>query len=64
MERYLKFIEYIWLIVAAISFFEIFNLWSTDTTRASFFIISFVVAVAMFLLRRKQRIVREKRRQS
>lgn len=61
MRKALRVVEIAWLAVAAISIFEIIDLWNFDDQKFWMFVGALVVAVFMFFFRRKQRLKFEAR---
>lgn len=55
MNKIIKFIEFSWLIIASISFFEILNNWEINREKSYFFGIISIIAIFMFFLRKNQR---------
>ena len=51
--HYLKYTQYVYLIVAAFSFYKAFATWQNDTDEHFLFVAIGVMAVVMFLVRRK-----------
>ena len=51
----LRIIEWVWILVVLVSLFVIYSTWNIDRERSYMFILSGVLGVFMFFLRRKQR---------
>lgn len=62
MIKFLRYTEYLYLAVAAISIYKIATLWSVDPKETYIFIFFALVSIAMFLFRRKYRQRFEKRK--
>lgn len=54
MLKTLKLINYLWLIVAAVSVIECVEYWSTNRQKAYLFVFIFFAALFMFNLRKRQ----------
>ena len=52
----LKIVEVAWIIIAAISAYELYRLWPTVDQRFYIFLGFMVLAIVMFFVRRRQRI--------
>ena len=61
MIRILKYTEYLYLAIALISLYEIWNLWGVNREKSYLFIFFAVVSAGMFLFRRNYRRRFEKR---
>jgi len=55
MMNFLKYTEYLYLIVALISLYKIFTLWELDREGTYIFIFFAIVSAGMFLFRRNYR---------
>ncbi|MAU17474.1 MAG: hypothetical protein CMH46_18260 [Muricauda sp.] len=55
MIKILKYTEYLYLAVAAISIYKIATLWSVNPKDTYIFIFFAVVSIAMFMFRRRYR---------
>ena len=55
MIKILKYTEYLYLAVAIISIYKIFDLWETDRQGTYIFIFFAIVSIAMFVFRRNYR---------
>lgn len=55
MMNFLKYTEYLYLIVALISIYKIFTLWELDREGTYIFIFFAIVSAGMFLFRRNYR---------
>ncbi|PCE65883.1 hypothetical protein [Sediminicola luteus] len=55
MIKILKYTEYLYLIVAILSAFKIYELWGTDRNYAYIFVFFMVVSVGMFFFKRRYR---------
>jgi membrane protein implicated in regulation of membrane protease activity len=55
MIKILRYTEYLYLAVAAVSIYKIATLWAIDPKETYIFIFFAVVSIAMFLFRRKYR---------
>ncbi len=55
MIKFLRYTEYLYLIVAVFSLYRIFTDWNTDRNNAYLFIFFAVVSMGMFLFRRNYR---------
>lgn len=55
MIKILRYTEYLYLAVAAISIYKVAELWSVAPKETYIFIFFAVVSIAMFLFRRKYR---------
>lgn len=55
MMNFLKYTEYLYLIVALISLYKIYDLWEADREGTYIFIFFAVVSAGMFLFRRNYR---------
>ncbi|MGN7513031.1 MAG: hypothetical protein ACTHOM_01560 [Allomuricauda sp.] len=55
MIKILRYTEYLYLAVAAISIYQIATLWSTNPKDTYIFIFFAVVSIAMFAFRRRYR---------
>ena len=64
MIRILKYTEYLYLAIALISLYEIWNLWGVNREKSSLFIFFAVVSAGMFLFRRNYRRRFERRNDS
>ena len=64
MIRILKYTEYLYLAIALISCYEIWQLWNVDPNRSYLFVFFAVVSAGMFLFRRNYRKRFEKRKDS
>lgn len=64
MIRILKYTEYLYLAIALISLYEIWNLWGVNREKSYLFIFFAVVSAGMFLFRRNYRRRFEKRNDS
>jgi len=64
MIRILKYTEYLYLAIALISIYEIWQLWNVDRDRSYLFVFFAVVSTGMFLFRRNYRRRFEKRKDS
>lgn len=53
--KFLKYTEYLYLLVAVISFYNIFDSWNIDRDRSYMFIFFAAVSTGMFLFRRTYR---------
>ena len=62
MIKILRFTEYLYLIVALISMYKIWELWDTDRQGTYIFIFFAVVSMGMFIFRRNYRRRFEKRK--
>jgi len=62
MIKILRFTEYLYLIVALISMYKIWDLWETDRQGTYIFIFFAVVSMGMFIFRRNYRRRFEKRK--
>jgi len=62
MIKILRFTEYLYLIVALISMYKIWELWETDRQGTYIFIFFAVVSMGMFIFRRNYRRRFEKRK--
>ncbi|MEZ2415834.1 hypothetical protein ACA086_12775 [Muriicola sp. E247] len=62
MIKILRFTEYLYLIVALISMYKIWELWDTDRQGTYIFIFFAVVSMGMFIFRRNYRQRFEKRK--
>lgn len=61
MIRILKYTEYLYLAIALISVYEIWNLWGVNQEKTYLFMFFAVVSAGMFLFRRNYRRRFEKR---
>ncbi len=64
MIRILKYTEYLYLAIALISLYEIWNLWGVNREKSYLFIFFAVVSAGMFLFRRNYRRRFERRNDS
>lgn len=55
MMNFLKYTEYLYLIVALVSLYKIFSLWETDREGTYIFIFFAMVSAGMFLFRKNYR---------
>lgn len=55
MIKILKYTEYIYLAIAVISAYEIWQLWNVDRQRSYLFVFFGAVSLGMFLFRRRYR---------
>ncbi|PCJ98808.1 MAG: hypothetical protein COA50_00785 [Flavobacteriaceae bacterium] len=55
MMNFLKYTEYLYLIVAFISLYKVFTLWEIDREGTYIFIFFAIVSAGMFLFRRNYR---------
>lgn len=55
MIKFLRYTEYLYLAVAAISIYKIATLWSVEPKETYIFIFFAVVSIAMFIFRRRYR---------
>jgi len=55
MMNFLKYTEYLYLIVALISLYKIFTLWELDREGTYIFMFFAIVSAGMFLFRRNYR---------
>lgn len=55
MIKILRYTEYLYLVVAALSIYKVIELWSVEPKETYIFIFFAVVSTAMFLFRRKYR---------
>ncbi|WP_276388492.1 hypothetical protein [Eudoraea chungangensis] len=62
MIKILKYTEYLYLAVAIISVYKIFELWNIDREGTYIFIFFGIVSIGMFLFRRNYRHRFEKRK--
>ncbi len=62
MIKILKYTEYIYLIIAIIAAYELWQFWNVDRNRAYLFLFFAVVSLGMFLFRRRYRKRFERRR--
>ncbi|MFI2742991.1 hypothetical protein ACG2LH_09645 [Zhouia sp. PK063] len=53
--KFLKFTEYLYVLVAIVSVIEIIALWNEDRTKAYMFVAFAVVSISMFFFRRHYR---------
>lgn len=63
MIKLLKYTEYLYLVVAIVSLYKVFALWSIAPSETYIFIFFAVVSTGMFLFRRNYRQKFEKRKQ-
>lgn len=64
MNSALKVVEIMWLVIAAVSIYEVFNQWGEDSTKALIFGGTAIVGVLMYFFRRKRRLKYRERNQS
>ena len=62
MINILKYTEYIYLIIAIIATYELWQFWNVDRNRAYLFLFFALVSLGMFLFRRRYRKRFERRR--
>lgn len=62
MIKILKYTEYIYLVIAIISIYELTQFWNVDRQRSYLFIFFAAVSLGMFFFRRRYRKRFEKRR--
>ncbi len=55
MIKFLKYTEYVYLVVAFFACYRIFTDWSVDRNNAYLFIFFAIVSIGMFLFRRNYR---------
>ncbi|MBC2837804.1 hypothetical protein [Robiginitalea sp. SC105] len=63
MIKILKYTEYIYLVIAIISIYELTQFWNVDRQRSYLFIFFAAVSLGMFFFRRRYRKRFEKRRE-
>ncbi len=51
----LRIVEWMWLVISAVSLFEVVFQWSVDRSRAYLFIAFSVIGLGMFFFRKRQR---------
>lgn len=59
----LRIVEVMWAVIAAISAYEIINLWGIDRQKAYMFMAFLALAIFMFFFRRRTRIRYQKRQE-
>lgn len=64
MIKILKYTEYLYLVVAAISLYKLVTLWRINPRETYIFIFFAIVSIAMFAFRRKYRKRFEQHRQN
>ncbi len=62
MIKILRYTEYLYLIVAVISIYKIFDSWNVERDKSYMFIFFAIVSMGMFLFRRNYRIKFEQRK--
>ncbi|MEA1785599.1 hypothetical protein U1E44_05820 [Arenibacter sp. GZD96] len=55
MIKILRYTEYLYLVIAVISFYKLFELWNTDRDKSYMFVFFALVSLGMFLFRRNYR---------
>jgi hypothetical protein len=63
MKHMLRIVEIMWSVIAAVSAYELFNLWNVDRQKAYMFGAFMVLAVFMFFFRRRTRIRYQQRQE-
>ncbi len=63
MKHMLRIVEVMWAVIAAISAFEVFNLWQADRQKAYMFGAFCALAVFMFFFRRRTRMRYQQRQE-
>ncbi len=63
MTKFLKYTEYLYLIVAIMSIYKVISIWPVNPKDSYIFIFFGVVSIAMFLFRRNYRIKFQKRKE-
>ncbi len=63
MTKFLKYTEYLYLIVAVMSIYKVISIWPVNPKDSYIFIFFGVVSIAMFLFRRNYRIKFQKRKE-
>lgn len=64
MMKYMKFTEYLYVIVAVLAAYKTYSLWGENQSEAYLYIFFFVISVGMFFFRRHFRKKFEKRNNS
>lgn len=64
MIKILRYTEYLYLAVAVISIFEIYEQWNVDRERAHLFVFFAVVSIGMFIFKKTYRKRFEKRKEN
>lgn len=64
MMRYIKYTEYVYIIVAVLAGYKVATLWGEDQPKAYFFLFCFAVSVGMYFFRRHFRKKFENRKNS
>jgi LPXTG-motif cell wall-anchored protein len=64
MINALRVVEIMWLVISAISVFEVYNNWGEDRMKAYIFAGAAVLGVIMFFFRRKRRLLYQERKES
>jgi uncharacterized membrane protein YozB (DUF420 family) len=62
MNKALRIVEIMWLIIAAVSLFEIIARWNVDRDKALIFGAFLILSVFMYFFRRRNRMKYEQRR--
>ena len=63
MSKYFKYIEYAYLIFAALFLFKAYRIWSVEPSKAYVFLFFVVIAVGMYFFKRRFRKKYEHRNQ-
>ena len=56
MSKMVRIVEIMWLVIAAVSAYEIFARWNTERQNAYMFLAFLVLSVFMFYFRRRSRL--------
>lgn len=62
MSKLVRIVEIMWLVIAAVSTFEIFARWNTARNESYLFMAFLALSIFMFYFRRRTRLNYEKRR--
>ncbi|MCF4100854.1 hypothetical protein L1I30_04170 [Gillisia sp. M10.2A] len=55
MMKFFKYFEYAYLVIAAFFLFEVIRLWNVERNRSYLFIFFVIIAIFMFLFKRRFR---------